>query len=123
MILGVQENLFDSTATMKTIILINQDQMGHGDQALGQKILGTFLRKSIVIEDLEAILFYNTGTRLLDRSSPVLGEMSLLEERGVELLPCGTCVEALGVDLAVGQLSNMDELVREMNRAEKVITL
>jgi hypothetical protein len=29
---------------MKTIILINQDQMGHGDRPQGQKILATFLR-------------------------------------------------------------------------------
>ncbi|HIG86247.1 MAG TPA: sulfurtransferase-like selenium metabolism protein YedF [Planctomycetes bacterium] len=108
---------------MKTIILLNQDQMGHGDQTLGQKILGTFLRKIIVIQDLDAILFYNTGTRLLDRSSALLGELSALEERGVELLPCGTCVEALGVDLAVGRLSDMDTIVRELERAEKVITL
>ena len=108
---------------MKTIILINQDQMGHGDQALGQKILRTFLRKSIVIENLDAILFYNTGTRLLDRSSPALGELSALEERGVELLPCGTCVDALDVDLAVGRLSDMDTLVRVIDRAQKVITL
>jgi|TARA_B110000211_G_C13606831_1_gene347183 hypothetical protein len=108
---------------MKTIILINQDQMGHGDRPLGQKILATFLRKSIVIEDLDAILFYNTGTRLLDRSSAILGELSALEERGVELLPCGTCVDALGVDLAVGRLSDMDTIVREMDRADKVITL
>ena len=108
---------------MKTINLINQDQMGHGDRPLGQKILATFLRKSIVIEDLDAILFYNTGTRLLDRSSAILGELSALEERGVELLPCGTCVDALGVDLAVGRLSDMDTIVREMDRADKVITL
>ena len=108
---------------MKTIILINQDQMGHGDRPLGQKILATSLRKSIVIEDLDAILFYNTGTRLLDRSSAILGELSALEERGVELLPCGTCVDALGVDLAVGRLSDMDTIVREMDRADKVITL
>ena len=108
---------------MKTIILINQDQMGHGDRPLGQKILATFLRKSIVIEDLDAIVFYNTGTRLLDRSSAILGELSALEERGVELLPCGTCVDALGVDLAVGRLSDMDTIVREMDRADKVITL
>jgi hypothetical protein len=108
---------------MKTIILINQDQMGHGDRPLGQKILATFLRKSIAIEDLDAILFYNTGTRLLDRSSAIIGELSALEERGVELLPCGTCVDALGVDLAVGRLSDMDTIVREMDRADKVITL
>ncbi len=54
---------------------------------------------------------------------PWLGELSALEERGVELLPCGTCVEALGVDLAVGRLSDMDTIVRELERAEKVITL
>ena len=104
-------------------MILGQDQMGQGDRALGQKILGTFLRKSIALEGLEAIAFYNSGVKLLAADSPVLTELALLAERGVDLLPCGTCVEHFGLQLAIGRPSDMDAILRELARAEKVITL
>ena len=108
---------------MKTVIVLNTDQMGHGDPVLGHKILGTFLRKSRAIEGLEAIVFYNAGVKLLIDGSPHLGELSLLEENGIDLLACVTCIDHYGIEIAVGTVSNMDEIIAEMARAEKVITL
>jgi len=96
--------------------------MGHGDAALGSKILAIFLRKLLSMQQLESILMVNSGVTLLGSDSPVLVEMSSLEENGVDLLPCGVCVEALGVELAVGEVSNMDDIVRELAAADKVIT-
>jgi len=108
---------------MDTIVVLNQDQMGHGDRALGQKVLGTFLRKSIALPEFRALLFYNSGVRLVAPDSPVLTELRLLEERGVDLVPCGTCLSHYGVTPAIGQVADMDSIVREMGRAAKVITL
>ena len=107
----------------KTVIALNQDQMGHGNRELGQKVLGTFLRKTVALNQLEAIVLYNGGTQLVGPDSPVLAELSSLEQNGVDILPCGTCVEAYGVDVKVGRVSNMDEIIAEMDRADKVITL
>jgi len=39
------------------------------------------------------------------------------------ILPCGTCVKPYGVELAVGEISTMDHIVQELDRAEKVVTL
>lgn len=108
---------------MRTVVVLNQDQMGHGDRALGRKILGTFLRKAIALEGLDAIVFFNSGVRLLTPDSPVLAELTLLAERGIDLVPCGTCVDTLGVQLAIAKVSDMDTILRELARAEKVITL
>ena len=108
---------------MDTIVVLNQDQMGHGDRALGQKILGTFLKKSIALPDFRAIVFFNTGVRLVAADSPVLIELKLLEERGVDLVPCGTCLEHFGISPAVGKVGNMDAIVQEIGRAAKVVTL
>ena len=108
---------------METIVVMNQDQMGHGDRALGQKILGTFLKKSIALPPFSAIVFWNAGVKLVAADSPVLAELRLLEERGVDLVPCGTCVAHFGVTPAVGKVSDMDTIVREIGRAAKVITL
>lgn len=108
---------------MKTVLVMNQDQMGHGDRELGQRVLTTFLQKAIAIEGLEAVLLYNAGAQLVGADSPVLAELRELENRGVDLIPCGTCVQAYEVDVQVGQISDMDTIVRELSAAQKVITL
>ena len=55
---------------MDTIVICNKDQMGHGDRELGQKVLGTFLKKSIALKDFTAIVFFNSGVRLGGDGSP-----------------------------------------------------
>jgi hypothetical protein len=108
---------------MRTVVVVNQDQMGHGDRELGQKILGTFLRKAIALEGLDAVVFYNGGVKLLAPGSPVLGELTMLLERGIDLVPCGTCVQHFVVELAVGEVRDMDTILRELSAAVKVVTL
>jgi hypothetical protein len=108
---------------METVVFCNQDQMGHGDRALGQKVLATFLKKSISLPGFSAILFVNSGVKLVAPGSPVLAELQSLEERGVDMVPCGTCLQHYGITPAVGKVSDMDTILREMARAEKVITL
>ncbi len=108
---------------MRTVIVLNNDQMGHGDPELGRKILATFLRKSPAIRDVTAIVLFNSGIRLACEGSPVLAELTQLHEAGVDLRPCGTCLDFYKLKLAVGHVSNMDEIVQELDRADKVITL
>ncbi|MFN3244972.1 MAG: DsrE family protein [Planctomycetota bacterium] len=108
---------------MDTIVVLNKDQMGHGDRDLGQKVLGTFLKKSIALTDFTAIVFFNSGVKLVAADSPVLAELQLLEERGVDIVPCGTCLAHYEVEPRVGAVSDMDSIVQELNRAAKVITI
>jgi len=110
---------------MNTVYIINQDQMGHGDAELGRKILRTCLRKLINQKDVEAVVFYNGGVRLLTRDSHAAVEIGLLLEKGIELLPCQTCVEHFEIkaDLVTDRLSNMDEILAVLHHADKVVTL
>lgn len=108
---------------MRTVLVLNDDQMGRGDPALGRKILATFLRKSGALREVVAIVLYNSGVRLVCEGSPVLAELAQLQDTGVDLRPCTTCLEFYQLEPAVGNASNMDEIVAELNRAEKVITL
>ncbi len=108
---------------MKTVIALSQDQMGHGDAELGVRTLRTFPQKVRVLAGLEAILLYNGGVRLVAPDSPVLTELTLLEELGVDLVPCGTCLQHYGITPAVGQIGSMDEILSEIDKADKVVTL
>jgi len=107
---------------MKTVVIFNKDQLGHGDRELGQKVLGTFLKKSIALQGLETIVFFNQGVKLVASDSPVLAELRALEERGIDIVPCGTCLAHYKVTPAVGKVSDMDTIVAELSKAEKVIT-
>ena len=110
---------------MRTVFVVGKDQMGCGDKALGQKILGSCLRKLVNRSNVEAIVFYNTGVQLLLEGSPVAVEVGLLQEHGLELLPCKTCVEHFGIQdrLLVDRLSDMDEILSTIDAADKVVTL
>ena len=107
---------------MKTVVIFNKDQLGHGDRILGEKVLGTFLKKSIALKGLETIVFFNSGVKLVAPESPVLGELRALEDRGVEIVPCGTCLAHYEITPAVGKVSDMDTIIAELGKAEKVIT-
>ena len=73
----------------------------------------------------DAIVFYNSGVKLLTRDSRYLEVLDALETSGVELLACGTCVfRVCGQrSLAVGRISNMEEIADILIDAQKVITL
>lgn len=108
---------------MKTIVVLNKAQMGHGAQELGERVLKTFLQKSIALKDLDAIVMFNEGVKLSAADSPVLGELTMLEEQGIDLVPCGTCVDFYEVEPAVGSIGSMDAIIQAMNHADKVITI
>lgn len=108
---------------MKTVVVLDHDHMGHGDAELGARILKTFLQKVRALHELEALLFYNGGVRLVAEGSPVHAELALLEEQGVDLIPCGTCLQHYGVTPAVGRVASMDEILAELDRADKIVPL
>jgi intracellular sulfur oxidation DsrE/DsrF family protein len=110
---------------MKTVVVLADSQMGRGDEVLGHKILGTCLRKLAKLDGLEAIVLYNLGVHLATKGSPVAVELRQLYEAGVSVLACGTCVEHYGIGdrLLVDRVSNMDEILATLQKAEKVIRL
>lgn len=108
---------------MKTVIVLGSDRMGQGDDALGARILKTFLQKSIAFRELDGLLLYNGGVRLVAADSHVLAELTMLEEDGVDIVPCGTCLKALGVEPAVGRVGSMDGILQAMEDADKVLRI
>ena len=43
------------------------------------------------------IAFYTEGVKLLVSGSPVLEQLKALEEKGVRLIACGTCLNHYGL--------------------------
>ncbi len=109
-----------------TVVILNADTMGRGDDALGTKLVGSFLRTLATVEAKpEAIVFYNAAVKLLGPGSALLEPLRHLEDAGVDLLACVTCLEffALTGKIAVGHVSNMREIVQRTMAAGKVVTI
>lgn len=92
------------------VILVTSAGLGSGEPELGKLLLANFLRLLGEGPDLpQEIVFVNTGVSLLAHHSPMLEHLKKLEERGVALLACRTCVEYLDLEdkLAAGSITTM----------------
>ncbi len=114
------EQVFDP----KTVIYVGSNIMGRGDDDLGAKLMRGFLRTMIDVKPYPwRMLFINSGVKLTSIDHEAVEAISLLAERGVEILSCGTCLDTFGLTdrLMVGRVTNMYEVLESLNLATKVI--
>ena len=108
----------------KTVIYINSNLLGIGDEALGSILMRAFLKTLLDTEPKPSrLIFINSGVRLTSEGSEVLETLSALSGKGVELLSCGTCLDFYGLKekLKVGVVSNMYEIVKSLLEADRLI--
>ena len=111
---------------MKSVIVINRNTMGSGDDELGKILIGAFLKKiwaRTIKPDM--VILYNSGVLLMQKKSMYLDAFDGLEQAGVEILACGTCLDHYNIEgeLKVGRRSDMAEIVNIMMESEKVVTI
>lgn len=107
------------------MILVSSDQLGKGEKDLGTGLLETFFTILKQREDLpKAVFFVNRGVFNLTKDSLVSLQLKELEEKGVQLLACKTCVDYYQVEdkLAVGTISGMATFIDLASKYE-VITI
>ena len=91
-------------------ILIQSEGLGTGDERLGRLLMANFLRLLAEGEDKpKAIIFWNAGVKLVCAGSQVLDHIKRLENSGVEILACTTCLEYFNLmdKLSVGKPTTM----------------
>ena len=111
-------------ANAGTVVLVNGETMGRGDDRLGATVLGNFLRSLATIEPKpDAVVFVNAAVKLLGPGSQSLEALGVLDDAGVDILACATCVDFFGLtrDLKVGRATQMRDIVQRMMSAWKVI--
>ena len=119
-------SLNSSTSNDKnnTIIVIASDKMGDGEPALGETLMKGFIYTLTEMESLpKAILFYNKGVFLTASNETTIKDLRILEERGVEILSCGACLNFYHLEnnIAVGSITNMYNIIEKQMKANKVI--
>ncbi len=108
----------------KILVFLPAATMGSGDDGLGAKLMAAFLKTLPEMgNDLWRIVLVNGGVQLSTGDSPVLESLQALEQAGADILVCGTCLEHFGLTdaKAVGQTTNMLDIVTSMQLATKVI--
>ncbi len=108
------------------VVLITTDRLGTGSEELGKILMKAFLNTLWDTSPRpEKILFMNDGVRLTVGGSDVLDALHLLENEGVEIYSCGTCLAyyELTDKLNVGQITNMYETVESLLSSDKVIKI
>ncbi|RAK11755.1 selenium metabolism protein YedF [Halanaerobium saccharolyticum] len=105
------------------IYLIPADTMGDGERELGQILIKGFISTIKELDPLpKKIIFLNSGVKLAVKKD-VTSYLKELEDKGVEILLCGTCVDYYGLqeEVEVGEISNMFEIADSLNREEAVV--
>ncbi len=104
--------------------VISSDCMGDGDPALGRTLMKAFLFALARQEQIpQTLLFYNSGIFLTCEDSECLADLKMLEEKGSEILSCGTCLDFYGRTdrLAVGGITNMYIIVEKQMQASRIL--
>ncbi len=109
-----------------TLLYLNSDRMGQGDEALGRKLLKSFLKEVVASPHTpDMVGCVNDGVQLTTTGNPVLEELEILATRGARIASCGTCLDALNRrdQLLIGEVGSMNQVVHVLFSAERVIRI
>lgn len=108
----------------QAVLLVANDEFGHGSSELGQILMRSFLKTVAGSEQKPAVaIFMNAGVRLTTEGSELLDEIRALEDAGVRVLSCGTCLDYFHLkdNLKVGKITNMQDTVAALMAADWVV--
>lgn len=124
---GASAACCEETAKPKNwALFVGKDFIGDGSEELGTSLMTMFFYTLAESNDAPRyILFMNSGVKLPVENDQVVEHLKTLQEKGSEILVCGTCLKFFGIadNLKIGTVSNMYDISERMHLADKVITL
>ncbi len=120
----------DENETLETgkasniVIYIHSNTMGTGDDDLGSILMKGFIKTLMDVDPKPVkIIFVNKGKYLTTGGSELIEDIREMEEMGVEVLSCGTCLDFFHrkASLEVGIASNMFDIASALMQADKVV--
>jgi intracellular sulfur oxidation DsrE/DsrF family protein len=115
-----------SVPDSETVLLVTRNGMGDAPPELQQKLVTNYFRLLDESDYLPAaICFYAAGVYLAVESSPALASLRSLEQKGVRLVLCNTCLNFYNLvdQVRVGIPGGMPDIIEAQHRAGKVISL
>jgi selenium metabolism protein YedF len=107
------------------LLVIGSDVMGK-EEDLGRVLMKGFLETLKVTRELpHTIFFLNAGVRLTTVDGEVAPVLKAMEDMGVEIYSCGTCLKHYGLEdsLKVGRRGSSDIIVEGLKDFKKIVWL
>lgn len=108
------------------LIQLTNYGMGTGDEELCLKLLTSYLTLITEADYLpKVITLYTEAVKLITTESPLLDLFRILEEKGVLLIACGTCLNHYGLwdQVEVGIVGGMTDIIEAQTKANKIVSL
>lgn len=110
--------------TPGVIAYVESDTMGRGSEELGKILMRAFLKTvPEITPGISKLIFINNGVRLTTEGSDLIETLKDLEDRGIEIFSCGTCLDFFHLldKVKVGKVSNMFEIVTMLANSDRII--
>ena len=108
------------------VVVIGSDTLGSGEEELGKILMKSFIYSLAALDDVpSAVIFMNRGAYLTAEGSNTVSDLKTLEEKGAEILTCGTCSNyyKLTDSIEVGSMIDMYGIVERMARADSIVNM
>ena len=107
-------------------IFISSNKMGNGNDELGETLMKGFVYTLTESKPYpKSILLVNSAVKLSTENYDTVQNLKILEESGVEILSCGTCLDYYGLkeSIKVGSITNMYTIVDIMKNSSQTISI
>ncbi|WP_300277969.1 sulfurtransferase-like selenium metabolism protein YedF [Peptacetobacter sp.] len=108
------------------VVLITSDKMGSGNDELGKVLIKGFIYTLTETKPYpKAVVLVNGGVTLSTENEATIENLKILEEKGVTVISCGTCLDYYDLKdkLQAGSVSNMYDIVETLKSASNTITI
>ena len=123
---GASAACCEETAKPKNwALFVGKDFIGDGSEELGTSLMTMFFYTLAESNDAPRyILFMNSGVKLPVENDQVVEHLKTLQEKGSEILVCGTCLKFFGIadNLKIGTVSNMYDISERMQMGDKILS-
>ena len=104
------------------VLFLNEESCGSG--AVGKVLLANFLKSILNLENKPkmVICVNNAVFMTTNRTHESFAALKMLEENGIEILSCGSCLEAYKLvdKLAIGRITNAFEIMDILSKNEAI---
>lgn len=126
---ATEEAIVDSLNKVKQEkkgFVIGSDKLGKGSDDLGKVLMKSFLYTLSETKPYPSFLiFLNSGVNLTTTGSESLDDLKKMEEAGVKIVSCGTCLDFFEIkaNLEVGKISNMYDIVETIAESDNAVMI
>jgi len=107
-------------------VTIGRNTMGAGAEELGKILIKGFIYSLTELPNPpKFVIFFNSGAYLTSGDANTIDDLKKLEQKGTEILTCGTCINyyELQGKLAVGAVADMYGITERIAGAARVINI